>query len=372
MKVLAFPREDSNPYQDLLYGEMQRQGAQVVYIGRLTPSYLLNLLLLPLELMARRLGGARLVHLHWAYAFTLPGVGHFPVLRRLAQAWFTVFLATMRLLGMSLVWTVHNVLPHAPVFPDDVRGRRQLAGACALVLAHSQSALSELAELGVVPGRAAIIPHGPLAPTLPATSLRTPGTGDGLRRLLFFGKVREYKGVDDLLAAFGTIPADVAAHLTIAGECDDPELQSALRALARQFAERVTMRLERIPGEEVTRLLADADAVVLPFRRVTTSGSAVLALCHGRPLVVPDLPAFADLPDRAVLRYDGTMRGLVAALTELTRADSGSMAAMSRAARAYASGPTWQEIAARTLNEMISVLSDAPGASATGQPAEVP
>ena len=61
-------------------------------------------------------------------------------------------------------------------------------------------------------------------------------------------------------------------------------------------------------------MLAAADVVVLPFRRVTTSGSAMLALSHGRPLIVPDLPGLADLPDEAVLRYDGGVPELIAAI----------------------------------------------------------
>ena len=58
MKVLVLPR-DANPYQGLLYGEMQRLGVQVIYLGELTPIQTLNVLLLPLEVMARRLAGAR-------------------------------------------------------------------------------------------------------------------------------------------------------------------------------------------------------------------------------------------------------------------------------------------------------------------------
>ena len=71
MRVLVLPR-DPNPYQRLLYSEMQRLGVQVTYIGELTPSRTLNLLLLPLEVGARRIAGARLIHLHWVFAFAVP------------------------------------------------------------------------------------------------------------------------------------------------------------------------------------------------------------------------------------------------------------------------------------------------------------
>jgi glycosyltransferase involved in cell wall biosynthesis len=362
MKLLVLPREKSTPYQALLYTEMRRQGAQVSYLAALTPSHTLNLLLLPLELAIGRITGARLVHLHWIYVFALPGAGRFPVLRRVAYGWFAFCLATIRVLRMHLVWTVHNALPHEPVFADDVRGRRTLARACDLVIAHSPSALAELAGLGIVATRTAVVPHGPLSPPLPGEALRTPGTGDGPRRLLFLGKVRDYKGVDDLLAAFAAVPGEAGVHLTVAGECSDPTLGATLAALAGRLGDRVTMRLERLPDEEITPLLACSDAVVLPFRRVTTSGSAMLALAHGRPLIVPDLASLADLPDRAVLRYDGTVPGLTEALAGLGRADAGTLAAMSATARDFAEAASWPQIAARTLAEMTALVSGAPQA----------
>jgi len=371
MRVLVLPR-DPNPYQRLLYSEMQRLGVQVTYIGELTPSQTLNLLLLPLEVGARRIAGARLIHLHWVFAFTLPGARRLPFMRRVAHVWFLFWLRICQMLGMHLVWTAHNVLPHEPVFADDVSARRALVEASDLVLAHSQSALAELAALGAVARRSAVIQHGPIASIRSAASLGVAGAGGEPRRFLFFGRVQEYKGVDDLLAAFLAMPDDVAAHLTVAGQCDDPRLRSRLYALARRGGARVVLRLERVLEEEVAQLLAAADVVVLPFRRVTTSGSAMLALSHGKPLIVPDLAGLADLPDQAVLRYDGGIPALVAALARLASADGETLAAMSAAADGYASRTTWQEIAERTMAEMRSVLGDVPEAELCGRPVIAP
>ena len=366
MRVLVFPRDDLNPYQRLLYGEMARLGARVTYLGRLTPSHTLNVLLLPAELAARRVAGARLVHLHWVFGFSLPGGDRLPFVRRLAQLWFTLWLRTVRVLGMRLVWTAHNVLPHGRVFADDAVARRALVRASDLVLAHSPAVLAELAALGAVARRAAVIPHGPFGPVDPAApgaSPRIPGSGDQVRHLLFFGRVEEYKGVDDLLAAVASLPGDVPLRLTVAGQCDDLALRSRLRLLARPASGRVVLRLERVPEDEVTGLLAASDVVVLPFRRITTSGSAMLALAHGRPLIVPDLAALAGLPPPAVIRYDGSVPSLAAALTDAARISRPALAAMSAAATAYASSTSWPEIAARTLSEMAS-LPGAPGQGA--------
>jgi glycosyltransferase involved in cell wall biosynthesis len=366
MRVLVFPRDDTNPYQRLLYGGMEPLGARVRYLGRLTPSHTLNLLLLPAELAAWRAAGARLVHLHWVFGFSPPGGSRWPLLRRLAQLWFVLWLRTIRLLGMRLVWTAHNVLPHGRVFADDVSARRSLVSASDLVLVHSQAAIAELAALGAPPRRGAVIPHGPFGPAAPGESLRAPGHGDQARQLLFFGKVEEYKGVEDLLAAMAMMPAALPARLTIAGRCADPASRARLRELARAAGGRVVLRLERVPEDEVTGLLAASDVVVLPFRRITTSGSVMLALAHGRPLIVPDLAALADLPAAAVIRYDGSIPSLAAALAEAARAGRPALAAMSAAASAYASGTSWPQISARTMAEMAALL----GRSATA-PARV-
>jgi hypothetical protein len=171
MKVLVLPR-DPNPYQRLLYSEMQSLGVRVSYLGELTPSRTLNLCLLPLETAARRMTGARLIHLHWVFAFALPGAGRLPVMRRLAYIWFLAWLRICRMLGMHLIWTAHNVLPHQPVFADEVSARRALVRASDLVLAHSPSTLAELAGLGAVARSSAVIQSSAPTHILAAPSQR--------------------------------------------------------------------------------------------------------------------------------------------------------------------------------------------------------
>ena len=147
MKMLVLPR-DPNPYQGLLYGALGRLGVRIRYLGELTPSHTVNLLLLPAELAWHRMAGTRVVHLHWVFPFTLPGARRFPVLRRLGQAWFLLWLRACRALGLRLVWTAHNVLPHAPVFADDVAARRALVRASDLVLAHSAGGAGRTGRAG--------------------------------------------------------------------------------------------------------------------------------------------------------------------------------------------------------------------------------
>lgn len=350
MKILAYPR-DPNPYQRRLYEACARRGARVRYVGELTGSQTVNVLLLPLELAVWRAQGWRTLHVHWVFGFAPPWTRRLPVGRRASQLWFRLVLAVGRALGVRIVWTAHNTLPHERVFHDDVGARRALVGASELVVAHSSSALGDLERIGAAPARSAVIPPGPFSPPVDRAALRPPA-GEPPARFLFFGKVIAYKGVEELLTAATRLPADVPASVSVVGECTDDGLRERLKDLSAEAGESVRLRLEHVPDAEVPRLMAEAHAVVLPFRRVTTSASALLAMEHARPLVLPDLPAFADLPDEAVERYDGSPEGLVEALARVAGWSPERLAEAGAAAREYVDRFTWSDAADRTLSAL--------------------
>jgi glycosyltransferase involved in cell wall biosynthesis len=164
--------------------------------------------------------------------------------------------------------------------------------------------------------------------------------------------VHAQKGVEDLLAAFIGLPGGLRCRLTVAGECHDPALQRRLEEAASVLPGQITLRLRRVPEEEVADLLASADAVALPFQRVTTSGSAILALCHGRPVIVPDLVSLRHLPQSATIWYDGSVASLRTALIDVAKADGETLAAMSAAAREYTDSCSWAEAAQRLMAEI--------------------
>jgi glycosyltransferase involved in cell wall biosynthesis len=356
MKILVLPKEGNNPYQSLLYNEMAGLGTEIAYAGQVTSSYTVNQLLLPVETVARRITGTRIIHIHWTYGFGVYGSPRYPSLRKVSQHLFYLWLRVAKVTGMRLVWTAHNVLPNAPVFADDVSARRRLVAAADLVISHSQATLAELAELGIVPSNSAVIPHGPYEVPQEHEHLRPPASMPGPRRFLFFGRVDPYKGVDTLLKAFAELPPELDAQLSVVGECRDQSLKAELSELAHRSSRPIELRFERIADEEVPRVLESSDAIVAPYRRSTTSGTAVLALCHGRPLVVPDLPGLAELPDDAIIRYDRTIQGLTSALADLIRADSGVYAKMSEAGYAYCASISWKSIAQETSYAMSQIL----------------
>ena len=110
---------------------------------------------------------------------------------------------------------------------------------------------------------------------------------------------------------------------------------------------RIVLRLERIPEEELSRVLRAADVVVLPFRDILTSGSAILALSHGRPVVAPALGCLPEtLPADATFLYDPDDPDALAGA--LRRAAVPTWRPWESRARAWADGLDWGPIAAQT------------------------
>ncbi len=351
--IVAIPR-DPTPYQELLYGPLRRRGARVRYGGLLTPSQTLNVLLLPLELAWLRIRNYRVLHLHWVFGFRLSAIGGSRLAARVSRLWFDAVLRMAGRLGFRIVWTAHNVLPHAQVFDDDAAARRTVVKACSLVIAHSSQTLAELAAIGAAAPVSIVIPHGPIP--VEAVSSRSWARRPEKRTVLLFGRIERYKGVEDLLLACDALEHPL--RLVIAGRCRDRDLRHELLLTASAVDAEVDLSLAHVPDEGVAELIAAADALVFPFRRVTTSGSVMLGLAAGRPLVVPALDAFAELPDECVIRYTPGVAGLRQALEQVATMPAEMLARKGDAAAGLArTAPSWDEIADRTARALAQILA---------------
>jgi glycosyltransferase involved in cell wall biosynthesis len=183
----------------------------------------------------------------------------------------------------STVLTAHDVLPRRSRHLVDTW--LSIFAAVHRVVVHSEGGLEELASLGVARAKLVRIAH----PVFEAHDGRPPGPPSG-STLLFFGLIRAYKGVDVLLRALPEIARLVpGVRLVVAGDPLDPV--EPLRALAAELGveERIDWRLRFVPREELPGLMAQAAAVVLPYRQIDASGVLADAIGHGRPVVVSDL-----------------------------------------------------------------------------------
>lgn len=180
----------------------------------------------------------------------------------------------------------HNVFPHERRPPD-----QWLVGALLRrvdgVLVHSPAELHLAASLTAAPVRKAALP-----PHFPLTRSRRPFPDEPYRRLLFFGMVRPYKGVDVLLHALVRGPDTVS--LVIAGEFWG-ELNRVRTIVADLgLRNRVDIRPGYVPASQVPALFDDVDALVLPYRSATASQNVWLAHAAGVPVIATRVGSLAD------------------------------------------------------------------------------
>jgi glycosyltransferase involved in cell wall biosynthesis len=186
----------------------------------------------------------------------------------------------VRRLPRPRILTAHNVLPHSG--EADAAERRVLYGAFDRIVVHTRSGAEQLARFGVPPERTVRIPHGTF--DAPPVAELAPPAG---RTLLFFGLIREYKGLDVLVRALADVPD---ARLVVAGDPLDPV--EPVRRLAAELGveDRIDWRLGYLPQEEVEALMREATLAVFPYRSgESASGALATALGHGRPAVVTDV-----------------------------------------------------------------------------------
>jgi glycosyltransferase involved in cell wall biosynthesis len=201
-----------------------------------------------------------------------------------------------------VVITAHDVEPFVVSLstPTISRWAYQLAHC---VIAHNQISRNELVErLGVEDAKIEVVPHGNylhvLCP-LPSQNIarKRLGVSSQAKVLLFFGQIKEVKGLDILLRAMPKmLAANPDVFLLIAGKpwkTDFDAYASMIRELA--IEEHCLTHIRFIPDDEVPFFYAACDLVVLPYRRIYQSGVLLMAMSYGKAVLVSDIPGMKEV-----------------------------------------------------------------------------
>lgn len=223
----------------------------------------------------------------------------------LFQYWMPYFAPAYGTVARLLRWggipcaaVVHNALPHERHIGDACLSRFFLQ-ACEGHVVMSDAVAEDLRRLRRPDAAVRRIEHpvyerfGEPVPTEEArAALDLPSDSPVL---LFFGFVREYKGLHVLLEALPQILETVPdLHLVVAGESyDDPE---RYRRLIREHDvdTRVHWYDEYIPSDDVPTFFCAADLVVQPYVSATQSGVAQIATHFEVPMIVTDVGGLAE------------------------------------------------------------------------------
>ena len=242
---------------------------------------------------------------------------------------------------------VHNLSDH------EGSALRRLAARA--VLSRCQGLFTHAGSLASALG--ALYPGVPIAAhPLPPVPLGEPPDREGARAALgltsgrlalFAGLIRPYKGVELLLEAMALLPRDSGWQLVVAGEPWEG-LGEKLRQRVAQpdLAGRVRLDLRWLPDPELSRLLAAADLVVLPYHAGSQSAMAPLALSYGVPVLSTRVGGLAEVIRDGInglLVEPGSAPALAAAIASL---DGPRLQELSDGARSTVAELTWSAYAA--------------------------
>jgi len=352
IKVLMLPDcRAANPYQTLLARAIEQQGAIVCF----PQGYRRGLPLLR-EVLAQRVN---IIHLHWILPYIK---GQHSWQKALYGIKLLIDIFLVQRLGVRVIWTVHNQVTHDTPFPKlEIWVRRQLAKQVDRIILHNAATLESIAQTyGISPAKAQVIPHGhyrdvyssKISSTDARRSLGLPLTGN---IYLSLGLLRPYKGIEQLLTLWREHPEMAAGNtLLIAGKAGSAYAEE-LQKLTADLPSVVLMP-EFIESERIHLFFSAATFAVLPYRNILNSGSLILAMSYGVPVIAPrlgNIPESLGAADQLLYNADDQW-GLLGVLKQSLDADERSL---SQHVVEACDRLGWDEIGRRTKQLYDEVLN---------------
>ncbi|WP_207589843.1 glycosyltransferase [Halomontanus rarus] len=305
------PFSDKNPYQEQLSQALQKQGVTITTTSDNPLQITTNLL---------QNGMFDIIHLHWLYPIINGGGKKISILRALML--YSV-LKICSVIGIQIVWTVHNLSGHDSDMKDfEMDFYSCLAKEIAdRLIVHSCNSKEIVAREYSIQTKEKIlvIPHGNYINYYKNTIAKKDarlqlGVQEDTFVYLFLGQIRSYKNVPQLINVFKSIEKD-HARLLIIGKPESEEYGLYIKGLCEND-DRIIPRLEFIPDDEIQIFMNAADVLVLPYDEILTSGSAILGMSFSTPIVAPTQGCLSEiLSDENNFLYDSDEEDFRRAMT---------------------------------------------------------
>jgi glycosyltransferase involved in cell wall biosynthesis len=244
-----------------------------------------------------------------------------------------------RVRGPARTLVCHNALPHE-WFPAAGSALRRVASRTDEIICHSEYVAREIRALHVrTPLRVVPVPLLPRGLEPATGSIGEELLDERPRRILFFGHIRSYKGLEYLLDAWNGRDRGTPAVLSIVGEDYRRGAFGRLRASAEPVRDDVERQRRYVSDSGLLRSVARADALVLPYVRASQSGWLPIAAALGTPVVASDVGGLREqaAPGQEVRWVrPGDAAELIRALNEAIRRGPRSAAVRREALAQYA------------------------------------
>lgn len=269
-------------------------------------------------------------------------------------------LMLKRLKGRTaLVHTVHNADAYHADAGLQGRGYRALLDEMDALIVHGDTTRAALIAQGVDDTRIHITPHPPMRLAVASATDLAAVPASTKPRLLFFGTIRPYKGVDLAVEACLSLWRD--SHdfdLMLAGKPFMDVAPLLAQVAQAGFADRLLTDFGFLTEGRLDAHMARAHILVFPYRHIDSSGAFLSALHHGKAMVTSDAGMFGQLPDGVAVKAPaGNAPALAAALLPLVQS-AAIRQAQGEASRAYGDDMgSWKDMAVATMNIYQTVLA---------------
>ncbi len=309
---------EGNPYWDMLASEFEKDGFEFI---RDTPNVFNKAWL---ESNRKQI---QVLHLHYCQLFyaTRDGRAKFPRVIK-----FALNLIYARILGYRLVFTVHQMVPTYWLEPKwvDRIGHFIVIRLSERVIVHCLEAKRLLTQTYGRRKAIYVVDHPNYVNAYQNNVSQEQArrilnlSEEGLFIFTFLGSIRPNKGIDNLIRAFRNLK-DKRYRLVIAGALNKPASYGQYLQALGGADRRISFHFKYIPNDEIQNYLNAADVVVLPFNKILTSGSAILAMSFGKPVIAPRIGCLPELigPDAGWLFEQGDVESLMTVMKKAVSTD---------------------------------------------------
>ncbi|WKN40710.1 hypothetical protein [Tunicatimonas pelagia] len=262
------------------------------------------------EVIWRRMKGEKsIVHHHW-----LQFDNNYS-LKPLAKVFLGLFI--FRMLGGTIVWTLHNKLPHDNPYPQtNTRVRKWFAKISTHLHVHCTQAREEMSQfLKVSQNKFFVVKH----PNYPVTTQSQEESWTKIRQryadhfdnevwhqpgttYLMFGQIKPYKGIAEVVDLF-LAHSESNKRLLVVGRIKDEAYVDKVRDKVSDAAN-VILIPQFIADEDTPLFYGISEYVIFNYTSILTSGGAIEALNYRKKIIAPRKGCLTDLVGENIIHFD--------------------------------------------------------------------
>jgi len=340
MQIKVFMIPKNHEYINRLKSSLEKIDVNVEILKPFHYSSLMNII----KMLFFRIKEYRIIHVHWLYIFPFGFI----------MKWFYCFC---KILGIKILWEMHNILPHHYKEIDRKNSRWFYEKSDAIIF-HSRNDISRTKKLlkTNIDKIHVVIPHGNFDGSYEnnisqENARRILDIPDNKKVILCFGFIRKNRGYEYLLEAAKDMKDTI---VIIAGKKDDKDAYLNLLNYEKQMSN-LKLFIKWIPDREVQIYLNACDVMVLPYTHITTSGVIQLAYAFSKPVVTTSIGGLTDVvnSNTGILVPPNDIDALRKAIERIFSMD---LEAMGRYAHEYAKKEFSWELNAQKIKELYESI----------------